>query len=159
MRHSSRAELDEPNTGSQPGEAVLLVSPFEEDRAFLRTVLQSARCRTCQARTCREASALLNTERLAVVICERNLPDGEWKDMLDKLAPLPVPPCLIVTSRAADEWLWAEVLNLGGYDVLAKPFDAEEVSRVVTLASRSWERVRTLPPPMPLTAPAPAGQP
>ena len=123
------------------------------------TVLQSARCRTCQARTCREAFALLNTERVAVIICERSLPDGEWKDLLDKLAPLSVPPCLIVTSRAADEWLWAEVLNLGGYDVLAKPFDAEEVSRVVTLASRSWERVRTLSPVKPFTAPGPAGQP
>src|SRR5438552_14250965 len=28
-------------------------------------------------------------------------------------------PFLIVTSRVADHSLWAEVLNLGGYDVLA----------------------------------------
>jgi DNA-binding response OmpR family regulator len=44
------------------------------------------------------------------------------------------PPDLIVASRLADEYLWAEVLNLGGYDVLAKPFNAEEVRRVVGLA-------------------------
>ena len=30
--------------------------------------------------------------------------------------------------------LWAEVLNLGGYDVLAQPFDELEVRRVVALA-------------------------
>ena len=41
---------------------------------------------------------------------------------------------MIVTSRLADDRLWAEVLNLGGYDVLAKPFDASEVARVVGTA-------------------------
>jgi len=43
------------------------------------------------------------------------------------------PPLLIVTSRLADERLWAEVLNLGAHDVLAKPFNAEEVVRVLDL--------------------------
>jgi len=36
-----------------------------------------------------------------------------------------------VTSRLADERLWAEALNLGAYDVLAKPFDSTEAMRVV----------------------------
>jgi hypothetical protein len=65
-----------------------------------------------------------------VVICERSLPDGDWKDLLGKT------PRLIVTSDAADEALWAEVLNLGGNDVLAQPFDEQEVRRVVAMAGR-----------------------
>jgi len=44
---------------------------------------------------------------------------------------------LVVTSKFPDESLWAEVLNLGGYDVLAQPFDREEVTRVVRSAVRS----------------------
>jgi DNA-binding response OmpR family regulator len=47
-------------------------------------------------------------------------------------------PLLLVTSRHADENLWAEVLNLGGYDVLLKPFDGAEVTRVVAMARRQW---------------------
>jgi FixJ family two-component response regulator len=47
---------------------------------------------------------------------------------------------LIVTSRLADEHLWAEALNLGAYDVLAKPFDQEEVIRVL---SSAWLRKRS----------------
>jgi FixJ family two-component response regulator len=39
-------------------------------------------------------------------------------------------------SRHADERLWAEVLNLGGYDLLAKPLEGDEVSRVVEMACR-----------------------
>src|ERR1019366_5350356 len=41
-------------------------------------------------------------------------------------------------SRLADERLWAEVLNLGWYDVLATPFDADEVYRVMSYAVDSW---------------------
>jgi DNA-binding NtrC family response regulator len=46
---------------------------------------------------------------------------------------------LIVTDRLADERLWAEVLNLGGYDLLLKPFDPEELLRVVSSAWASWK--------------------
>jgi DNA-binding response OmpR family regulator len=42
-------------------------------------------------------------------------------------ATLTDPPLLIVSSRLADEHLWAEALNLGVFDVLAKPFQSEEV--------------------------------
>jgi DNA-binding response OmpR family regulator len=79
-----------------------------------------------------------------VVICEKDLPDCTWQEILEELAALKHPPPLIVTSRLADERLWAEVLNLGGYDVLMKPFDPVEVVRVVSLAWRhlksNWER-------------------
>ena len=34
--------------------------------------------------------------------------------------------------------LWAEALNLGAYDVLAKPFDAAEVTARVSLAVLYW---------------------
>ena len=92
------------------------------------------RAGNCVVRTVngfREASGHLSNAGNPVVICERSLPDGEWKDLLGKT------PRLIVTSHAADEALWAEVLNLGGYDVLAQPFDEQEVRRVLTMAGGS----------------------
>jgi len=51
---------------------------------------------------------------------------------------VPDPPPLIVTSRLADERLWAEVLNLGAFDVIAKPFDRMETMRVISAAWRAW---------------------
>jgi FixJ family two-component response regulator len=56
--------------------------------------------------------------------------------MWTKLCALDTPPPLIVTSRHADNRLWGEVLNLGGFDVLAKPLDEDEVRRVVESADR-----------------------
>jgi len=45
---------------------------------------------------------------------------------------------MIVTSDHAESSLWADVLNLGAYDVLAKPFDKSEVIRVISLAWLEW---------------------
>lgn len=46
---------------------------------------------------------------------------------------------LVVTSRDANNTLRMEVLNLGGYDVLAKPLNEEEMKRAVSGALRRWQ--------------------
>jgi DNA-binding response OmpR family regulator len=55
------------------------------------------------------------------------------------------PPLFIISSRLADERLWAEALNLGAYDVLAKPFDAREVLHAFSRALRHWSTVAPKP--------------
>jgi DNA-binding NtrC family response regulator len=84
--------------------------------------------------------ALLRDQSVAVLLCERDHADGNWEDLLKATARLPAPPNLIVFSRLADESLWAQVLNLGGFDVLMTPFEAEEVLRVTFAAWSHWER-------------------
>jgi len=84
------------------------------------------------------ALALLQEHDISVVVCERDLMPGTWIDMLKHIQLLPHPPSLIVTSRLADERLWAEALNLGAWDVLAKPFVRSEVIRSVKLAWDHW---------------------
>jgi DNA-binding response OmpR family regulator len=69
--------------------------------------------------------SVLRRHPVHVVIAKSDLPDGRWQEMLDHLRRLMRPPLLIVTSRTADEHLWAEVLNVGGYDVLAQPFERD----------------------------------
>ena len=54
------------------------------------------------------------------------------------------PPQLIVTSRTADDHLWAEVLNIGGFDVLAQPLERDEVERVVSSARRHFDLPRRM---------------
>jgi hypothetical protein len=83
--------------------------------------------------------ALLRGQGVPVLLCERDHADGNWEDLLKATARLPAPPNLIVFSRLADESLWAQVLNLGGFDVLMTPFEAEEVLRVTFAAWSHWE--------------------
>lgn len=115
--------------------SALLVSRDAEDHQILTKILtkllNSRHCITISAQGLRDGLVQLSAVAHRVLICDSDLTDGSWRDLLNELATMPNPPKLIVTSRLADEQLWAEVLNLGGYDVLAKPFESEEVVRVV----------------------------
>lgn len=122
---------------------VLAVSPIESDHLFLRTIFSHSKWQIHSARSWAEAQAFLATRLMPVVLCESELEPGTtWKDVLAGLAARPDPPALVVTSRTADEYLWAEVLNLGGYDLLAKPFDRDELVRVVAMAARHGAQKR-----------------
>jgi DNA-binding NtrC family response regulator len=79
--------------------------------------------------------------RVDVIIADSRLPDnGGWKSILNAIEYGGTRQPLIVASHFADEFLWAEVLNLGGFDVLSEPFVEEEVVRVFECALR--ERLR-----------------
>jgi DNA-binding NtrC family response regulator len=119
--------------------AVLAVSPHAEDHNCLRAIFSHSNWRIACAGNCKEAIRYLQTNRMAVIVCESRLPDGNWKNLLEALMLLPFPPLLVVTSRHADDNLWAEVLNLGAYDVLSKPFDRAEVTRIISLAWLHWK--------------------
>jgi DNA-binding response OmpR family regulator len=119
--------------------AVLAVSPCEEDHACLRDIFLHTNWKIDQSRGMREALQILRQSRPAVLICESTLPDGTWKELFEELAFVPDPPLLVVTARNADDSLWAEVLNLGAYDVLSKPFDRSEVTRIISLAWLHWK--------------------
>ncbi len=85
----------------------------------------------------------MQTQRAGVVLSETRFADGHcWRDLLKEIQRLEFPPMLIVTDRLADERLWSEVLSLGGYDLLLKPFEPQEVLHVVKSAWRSWQIAR-----------------
>lgn len=87
------------------------------------------------------AEAVLQASSFGVVICAAYFSDGHcWKDIMREIQRLPLPPQLIVADRLADEALWAEVLNLGCYDLLTTPFEPKEVLRVLPMAWDFWKR-------------------
>lgn len=131
-------------TNSAPTVKILSVSPNEADHAALCEILQEKKpyletnCRWVVHPVSTEAltADALAQEEIPIVISECNLSSGSWQTILQIISLIPEPPLLIVASRLADERLWAEALNLGAWDVLAKPFDADEVIRVVASAWR-----------------------
>ncbi len=126
---------------------ILSVSPIEEDHLFLEAIFSNhsywtpcadSNWKLHKSLTLESALSTLNENQIPIIISESNLLPGTWKDMLARTELLPTPPLLIVTSRLADEYLWAEALNFGAYDVVAKPFDSHELSRVVSFAWLHW---------------------
>jgi DNA-binding response OmpR family regulator len=84
------------------------------------------------------SAALSLVERLqaAVVLFDDDVPGSNWRPFLAALDGMNTPPALIVTPRFAGERIWAEALNLGAFDLLFKPFDHCEATRVIAAAIR-----------------------
>jgi DNA-binding response OmpR family regulator len=113
---------------------VLTVSPHDTDLAVLSRILSHSAWTLLTARTVKEARSVLAVNHVNVVLSERRLPDGDWKAILDLTAKMEEPPQLVILSREGDERLWAEVLNLGAWDILVKPFHPKEVFRTIHAA-------------------------
>jgi DNA-binding NtrC family response regulator len=135
--------------GHPPDSAtVALVGLDAQDQASLKKILrgfQSPHAPAFKWHVLPEPSVqsvlqAIEHEPIAIVICDRDWVADDWKSLLDQFAVLRRPPMLIVTSRLADDRLWAEALNLGAYDVIAKPFDASEVVRIAGLACAHWNQ-------------------
>ena len=116
-------------------QTILAVLPSREDRNSLNSILKGSNWKIRYVRSSRPGRLATDLGLFGAVLTDAYLADGRtWKDVLREIEGTPNPPPLIVTDRLADEALWAEVLNLGGYDVLAKPFDEKEVLHAVTMA-------------------------
>src|ERR1039458_5610062 len=86
----------------ESGLVALVVSPCRGDLLSLRGILPS-NWTLYVASDAAEAKQILRQTSFPVILCERELPDGNWKDLLVALAGIQSPPLLIVTSRLADE--------------------------------------------------------
>jgi DNA-binding NtrC family response regulator len=83
------------------------------------------------------AIVLLKEQPTPLVICDRDLTGEDWRDVLAKIAALPQAICVLLASRVADQYLWNQVIQHHGYDLVVKPFQPEELRRAVTFAW-SW---------------------
>ena len=117
---------------------ILSVSPYEEDQFWLQQIIRHSKWKLYRADRLESALAVLREHEVGVIVSESDLPPHSWTDILYVINHLQDAPALIVTSRLADERLWVEALNMGAYDVLAKPFSRDEVLRSVSLAWLNW---------------------
>ena len=92
-----------------------------------------------QFETCRQVLAFLRQNPIPLIISWSEMPDGNWRDLLRQLMLLTNPPLLAVSYQPTGRYFWSEVISLGGYDVLVKPFNAPDIFRMVSLAWESWK--------------------
>jgi DNA-binding response OmpR family regulator len=123
---------------------VLVMTMNESDRASLAFALESAPCKLRFAKDGFEVRSLMASKNIPVVIMDGDSPTPSWRELIEQsLSSGSVgQPRFIIISRQADDRMWAEVLNLGGHDLLRKPLDLGEVAWTVqtALAEQSTQR-------------------
>lgn len=113
---------------------ILCVGLTQEEQAVLRYVIRDVDCLWKLHRDPDTLPQLISTNNVAVVVFDDDFHPGLWKEHVPRLLRQENAPPVVLTSRLADERLWAEALNLGAYDLLMKPFERAEAARVLQLA-------------------------
>ena len=121
---------------------VLFVSPRREDATILSHMLRSVSTSLHHVDDLQHARAIMQGEPYQVVLTEANLPDGNWRDVLELAQKTQPASDVIVTDASADARFWAEALNMGAYDLIAQPFATAEVQRIL---ANACSRSSTLP--------------
>jgi DNA-binding response OmpR family regulator len=101
---------------------IVFISASAEDARAFREVVDSSRWLVVNVPDLIGARAVIDKLHPRLVVCDTEIEGrGSWRDLLPGRDAHPS-FALIVASRHADGALRAEVLNLGGSDVLEKPF-------------------------------------
>jgi DNA-binding NtrC family response regulator len=134
--------LFNPPSGELPRDRfpVLVVTTRNEDSVRLLSLLRDMHCQVHSASICRQAIQSLHSATPPVVLTDKQLADGDWKDIVNEASRLRLPPSVIVVSEDNDFNVWQEVLSHGGFDVLSKPYSAESLTWMVLAAYRRWLR-------------------
>jgi hypothetical protein len=147
MPYKNSVPMNSPNGNIDSSRVTVFhVGPQDQDLCVLADILGRNEWKMCPGTrwslaatdNLPAAADRLPGHGVPIVLCERESLAGTWQDVLAHVGSFSVPPMLIVASRTADEYLWAEALNLGAYDVLAKPYQPSEVVRVLSMAWLHW---------------------
>ena len=136
---TTRLSRREPSLDRPSVVTILAISPFEEDHASLRKIFRHSQWRLYSAHTWREAFQVLERADISLVICERECPEGNWRELFGRIEAKGNPLPFVVCSESPGLELWAEVVNQGAFDALAKPFDMIDVLRMVPA---TWQYYR-----------------
>ena len=109
---------------------ILAILCSDADRATLKRAVPEA----AVTESWDEAAPLLGSTRFAAVVCDRDLPGRDWRETVRELAKLS--PCILLASPILNGSLWQEVVQCGGYDVLAKPLEERHVLKTIEQALR-----------------------
>jgi two-component system, NtrC family, response regulator PilR len=113
---------------------ILFISGHPSDARELSRMLRGLPILLDHAANLQHARRELRQNEYEVVLTEAALPDGDWMDVLRIARECPRELEVIVTDPHADARFWAEALNLGAYDLLARPFYQPEVCRILSNA-------------------------
>ena len=123
----------------RPGQNQRLIEAASSEDGWTLTVSETL-SDLAPAETARSA-----VEPVQIILFDRDLPPGNWRETVASLTRRSPRPYLILLSPNSDGNLWDELQRVGGSDILRTPINRESILQAVRRAWSVWygqQRVR-----------------
>jgi DNA-binding NtrC family response regulator len=120
---------------------VLVVDDEEGVRDSIRLILEDD-CDILEARDGERAIEILQSREIDIVMLDQRMPGESGITILPRIHELDPTIVVILATAVRDVRTAVEAMRLGAYDYLVKPFDADDIQRLVqrALEKRALER-------------------
>ena len=134
----------EPAANNPPRSRITILSILldDQDRSLIAKVSHVNQWDAVFAKTCAEARQVSERIKAHIILLDRDLAEGDWRNSLSDCASSSAGACTLLISKVADDYLWNEVVCNGGYDVFRKPLREQDVLRAVKFAWSYWNSAR-----------------
>ncbi len=119
---------------------LLLISGQEADRKALESMLADTRWKLWPTGSSEEGLERLKIARIPIVLCDRDMPGTDWRQVLAALLSVPSPARVILLSQNRDSSLWRSAIEQGGFDVLTRPLRKSDLLQTLECAFRLWQQ-------------------
>jgi DNA-binding NtrC family response regulator len=95
---------------------------------------------TVESRT--EAADLMRESHPELILTATTFPEGTWSEIVDMARKSSVPANVIVVGNRVDIELYVRAIEYGAYDFMLPPFEADQLSHVLRVATEDVRRSR-----------------
>ncbi|MGA2716103.1 MAG: hypothetical protein ABSG41_23640 [Bryobacteraceae bacterium] len=146
-RSSPRHQTGEVHEDAEDKNLIRVLVVTRDDNFFLSVhgVATDSGWETRMVRTVERGLQILDEFRASVAIYDWRTTEDDWRFDMDRLTGRPDHPCVLLASVVDDEYLRAEVVRHGGFDVIPRSADTDRLISNIQFAHffrRSSQTVR-----------------
>ena len=123
---------------------VLVASANLEHRRSLVRILEELLLNVISVSTLGQAEEVLSRQHIALMFSDRQLPDGSFRELLNRAHAFEQPLQVVLTTKASDSVDPKEVAESGVLGTVRYPFHATDVELQIIRAARD-ERLEEAP--------------
>jgi FixJ family two-component response regulator len=124
---------------------LLIVSSRPEDVKGLASLLEETPWDLTDASRLEDPAMALKGATVPILLFDRDTAGACWQVTMQRLVKSRRGACVVLLSNVSDQYLWDEVVQHGGFDLLARPFRREQVLSTLMFAyahcKTPWPRV------------------
>jgi DNA-binding NtrC family response regulator len=113
---------------------LLIVTSRAEDVRELKLLLSETPWELTGISHLEDADAALKGAAVPILLFDRDSSGATWQSTMKRFIKLRRGACVVLLSNVSDQYLWEEVIQHGGFDLLTRPFRKEQVLSTLVFA-------------------------